>query len=562
MTEAPAAQASSEAPAPAPTTQAAPAPNPTSRSAITRGPGGPKFLPRAIRRSQETREAIAAQEAAKQESKAALDARQKRTGRGGPRRARGGPPTHDRVIRGTSGGFGSDIQASANRELSPSFRDLARLIGADSSIGGQASGFGRLYDFGSTGGSGGGGSGGGFSGIYSGGRSAVKSEGGGFNESTRPTGRRMNTDKIVDYEIMSAHDDVDTKNKDKDTPLVLLPKGMMREEPKEVDQPEIATTAEMEAAERGEPTATIIASSSSDDEDPFYNDNDTEMKDDGRKWPGAKEERAVKIEGEDITEIDTLTQRRAQRKEQIKAEKAEKKKKKYADFEDQMQDEKLAFQRRLFGVDSDGDSDEEEQKGVKETRKPAIVDGAVYLWQFPPVMPPLHKVDKTKAQGPVKDEPSDDVAMSNVPSHGKNEQKPLDLTEDDGDKKGQLPAEEEEELSGFVGKLMIRKSGKMQMDWGGMLFDVSRGIPVSHYREAVLTEEDDVKKPDGFHGTAYGMGQVMGKFNAAPHWSDEKPWVVPASKLPPWGVDAAPEGWEQDPVARAWMDKHEKKRKK
>lgn len=375
----------------------------------------------------------------------------------------------------------------------------------------------------------------------------------------------MNTDKIVDFELLSIHDEEETKSKDS-TP-VLLPKGMAREEPKEADKPEIATTAEMEAAERGEPTATIITSSSpsDDEEDLFYNDNDTEMKDDGRQWPGAKEARAVKIEGEDITEIDTLTKRRAQRKEQIKAEKAERKKKKYKDLEDQMQAEKMAFQRRLFGVESDDDVDEEDNTGAnKEPRKPQIVDGAIYLWQFPPIMPPLHKVDKTKPQGGVKDEPSDDVVMSNVPSHDASEAKPLDLTEEDAtedDKKKQLPEEEEEELSGLVGKLLIRKSGKMQMDWGGMLFDVCTGIPVSHYREAILTEEDDDKKPDGFHGTAYGMGQVMGKFNAVPHWSEVKPWVVPASKLPPWGVDAAPEGWEADPVAREWMDKHEKRRK-
>lgn len=133
MSETPAAQATSEAPVPASipsastSTQPATISNPTSRSSTprpttntTRGPGGPKFVPRAIRRSQLSREAIAAQEVAKQEDKAALDARLKRTGRGGrggPRRARGGPPTaFDRVIRGGSGGFGSDIQATTNRK--------------------------------------------------------------------------------------------------------------------------------------------------------------------------------------------------------------------------------------------------------------------------------------------------------------------------------------------------------------------------------------------------------------------------------------------------------------
>lgn len=349
----------------------------------------------------------------------------------------------------------------------------------------------------------------------------------------------MNTDKIVDFEYITIEDDEETKTKD--NAPVLLPKGMMREDPKESDQPDIITKAELEAAERGEPT--VISSSTSDDDDVFYNENDTEMKDDGRKWPGAKEARSIKIEGEDITEIDTLTQRRALKKEE---QKAEKKKAKYQDLEEEMQAEKLASQRLLFGVQSDEDSDIEGE-GVKEPRKPQIMDGGLYLWQFPPVMPPLHKANKPKNYSLVKDEPKDDdIVMTNVPVHDSRDKKPVDLTSDEtgeGSAKMQQ-SENEEEPEGFVGKLIVRKSGKMQMDWGGMLFDVSTGIPVNFFRQAVLTEEDDEKKPDGYHGTAYGMGQIMGKFNAVPHFSEEETWHVPPSELPPWGVTAAPDGDE------------------
>lgn len=324
-----------------------------------------------------------------------------------------------------------------------------------------------------------------------------------------------------------------------------MPKGIFREEPKEPEQPQIATAAEVEAAERGE--TLVVSSSASENGDIFYNDNDVDMKDDGRRWPGAKDERPVKVEGEEITEIDMLTRRRAEEKQQLKQEK---KAAKYLDDEDRYDAEKMAKQRQLFGIPSDDDSDDED-KETKAERKPQVAEGSVYLFQFPPIMPPLHVVDKTNADtnsGPVKDEPSDDVVMLNAPAHDPDN--PVDLTDDNNNikdeedgsanKKKRLDAEDEPE--GFVGKLVIRKSGKMQIDWGGMLFDCEMGIPRSFLRECVILEDDDEKKPDGYHGSAYGMGQVMGQFNAAPHWSEEQPWIVDPKDLPPWGVGAAPEG--------------------
>ncbi|PSR81224.1 RNA polymerase III RPC4-domain-containing protein [Coniella lustricola] len=501
------------------------------------GAAAGRFLPRAIRRSQLDRETIAAQETAKQETKAAADARLQRAvrgGRGGGRRARGGPPTgFDRVIRGGAGGFGSTIQASTNRAA--------------------PSAFGSLYDAPSAGGSRSGGSGGG-------GGSGVKNEHGVFNrdtESSRPTGRRMNTDKIAEF--ASVEDDEPrastnaNKSKESTPTTSLLPKGMYREELVESEQPAIATTEEVEAAERGEAVATVVvvpSAEGSDEDGDLFNDddNDVEMKDDGRKWPGAKNAPQIKIEGEEITEIDKLAQRRAEKKREAKEAK---KKLKFVDEEDRLDAEKLAYQRKLFGVasdaDSEGDNDEDEtkEKAVKaqEERKPLISEGSIYLWQFPPVMPPLHKVERAAKKGLVKDEPTDDVVMLNAPAHSSST--PVDLTAADEVKQEDEDvnrAELEEEPSGFVGKLIIRKSGKMQIDWGGMLFDCETGIAVSHYREAVLTEEDDDKQPDGFHGTAYGMGAIAGKFNAVPHWSDVEPWVVNDSQLPPWGIDAAPDG--------------------
>lgn len=327
----------------------------------------------------------------------------------------------------------------------------------------------------------------------------------------------------------------------------MLPKGLHREEYKEPKQTFISTVDDAETSPDRE-DAMVVSSGTSENGDVFYNDNDVAMKDDGSRWPGAKEERVVKIEGEEITEIDLLTRRRAEKKQQLKEEK-KKAKYKNMDEEDLYHAEKMHKQRLLFGIASDEDSDDE-SKEVKAERKRQIAEGSIYLFQFPPVMPPLYKVAKPNAAKPVKDEPNDDVVMLNAPAHDSS--KPVDLTSEEvkeeenednpSNTANKDQPEPEQEPEGFVGKLVIRKSGKMQIDWGGMLFDCEMAIPRRFYRECILTEEDDEKKPDGFVGTAYGMGPVMGQFNAAPHWSEEQEWVVDPKDLPPWGVGAAPAG--------------------
>lgn len=358
----------------------------------------------------------------------------------------------------------------------------------------------------------------------------------------------MNTDKIAEFIPVDNSDDQKTKN---GTPN-LLPKGLFRQEP---DMPQ-----ENEDAKSDDPM--VVSSGDSENGDVFYNDNSANIKDDGRRWAGAKEDQPVKIEGEEVTMVDAFTERRAKGKQAAKEEERKKQHKKklkhkFEDEEERYHAEKMAKQRLLFGVASDEDSDDE-FKEDKAQRKPQIAEGSIYLFQFPPVMPPLHKVDKPNAQKkqPVKDEPEDDdVVMLNAPEHDPS--KPVDLTDavdvkDEEEEGAARPGnknkqpEPEEEPEGFVGKLVIRKSGKMQIDWGGMLFDCEMAIPRSFYREAVITEEDDTKQPDGFHGTAYGMGRVMGQFNSAPQWSEEQPWIVDPKDLPPWGSGAAPEGTEME----------------
>lgn len=149
MTDAPAAtQPSETAGADASSSsQADPAPAAAAARATTAvrgGRAGGRFMPRAIRRSQLDREAIAAQETAKVEDKATLDARLKRAtrgGRGGGRRARGGPPaSFDRIIRGGSGGFGSGIQSTGTSRpfLDPTFTTVSDTLTVKQPVPGPA----------------------------------------------------------------------------------------------------------------------------------------------------------------------------------------------------------------------------------------------------------------------------------------------------------------------------------------------------------------------------------------------------------------------------------------
>lgn len=547
--------APSIATASASTSSAARSVTPT-RGAARGGRGG-RFLPRAIRRSALDREAIANQEISKVEDQEKQDARLKRAlrgGRGGGRRARGGPVNFGAIIRGSGGGFGSGIQASTGgrSESCVPPRPTGILV-LTKLPGGGSSGFGSTGGFGSAGGSGsgsGGGSGGDY--IY---RKGLKIESGSsqFNSSSRPTGPRMNTASFA--EIIHENVDVDSKEK---TPL--LPMGIRRVEPKPVEAPPAAATPD------GDGDPMVVSDNSSDIGDAFHNDLDQEMTDAGKKWPGVSENKRVKVEGEEISNIDHLTQRLA--KQQLKFSKNKTRAHEDMDWEDRHHAEKMASQRLLFGIHSDDDeggegdnNNDADSRETKPKRVPLIQDGSLYIFQFPPVMPPLHvsrpAPGDADEKSPVKDEPADDddVDMSDTPAHDPN--KPVDLTnvkeeEDEEEVAGTGSARNRPKTSstsmqdqpgGHLGQLLIRKSGKIQMNYGGMLFDVEMAMPISHLREAVLiVDQGGPPDADGYHGTAYGMGRIAGKFNAVPHWSDVKPWNVNPKELPPWGCDAAPEG--------------------
>ena len=110
----------------------------------------------------------------------------------------------------------------------------------------------------------------------------------------------------------------------------------------------------------------------------------------------------------------------------------------------------------------------------------------------------------------------------------------VDLTAEGTERiKAEEDAEEVQETpnpykdGGFVGQLVMRKSGKVELSWGGQTLELVPGTQAQFLNTAVLLEENDAKaQPGQVAGTAFGMGKIEGKFILAPKWGEEDEWEV------------------------------------
>ncbi|KAK3499604.1 RNA polymerase III RPC4-domain-containing protein [Neurospora hispaniola] len=166
------------------------------------------------------------------------------------------------------------------------------------------------------------------------------------------------------------------------------------------------------------------------------------------------------------------------------------------------------------------------------------LEGHMFLFQLPVVLPPL----KSAAPAPkVKPEPeNDDVMMLDQPAMPKSSSR-IDLTSEEASKVKKENGEEadadteQEDMTregGYVGQLVVRKSGKVEVSWGGVPLQMGLGIQANFLSTAVIIKEDDVKPTqDQYTGAAYGMGRIQGSFVLAHTFGDEEEWVVDPSEL-------------------------------
>lgn len=169
----------------------------------------------------------------------------------------------------------------------------------------------------------------------------------------------------------------------------------------------------------------------------------------------------------------------------------------------------------------------DEQPRVKDN------EGRLYLFQFPPVLPPLcNKIKREATVGEfepmevetappaaetidlTKLEPEEDIEIKEEPGLSTVFHAPPELVEEEG----------------FIGKLVVRQSGKVELDWGGTILNLGRGAESDYLTTTVIIEgrgeeeRDSTTETRSGHenantiGTGTGMGKVMGKFVATPDW--------------------------------------------
>ncbi|KAK8034423.1 hypothetical protein PG993_009418 [Apiospora rasikravindrae] len=129
-------------------------------------------------------------------------------------------------------------------------------------------------------------------------------------------------------------------------------------------------------------------------------------------------------------------------------------------------------------------------------------DGRLYLFQFPPILPPLSRVSEN----------DDLVEVDSTPGNNKGAKANAKTAA------SAWPAE-----GGFIGKLNVRKSGKVELDWGGMPYELCLGTETGFLTTAIIVDEPENDAAGG-QGKATGMGKVYNKFVAAPILGEEEDW--------------------------------------
>ncbi|PNP83107.1 hypothetical protein FNYG_03429 [Fusarium nygamai] len=480
----------------------------------TRAPAAGRFRPKNIRRDEAERDSLARQEEQKASERAADERKARGRSRFRSKRSRGdamGRGGFGRVISGASGPFSSGAAGSGGR--------------------GSGGWFG-----------GGGGGGGGFGG--GGGRGFKSDSKPGFAQASRSREARINADKL---HVHTPEEDLDSEDEAmiealNSRAVSVLPMGIYRREHKD-EGVIVATTAELEAAEN----ARAIPSTPSKEEESLWVDGDAdepllmdENAEDGGIWKNDSKTLVIKKEPglDDSMDLDIETKADAGDKDKQPSETpAPQTKKPKQDPEEAMIQTDLEILANELGAVEISEGEEGKTEG------PSNKDGRMYLFQFPPVLPPLKPITQPSSINKVKPEPGqgEDNVLESTPAAADTE--PVDLTNDKNTAGFNVPGfEDPEQKAGFmssllstggmVGQLKVRKSGRVELDWGGSTMELNPATGMNFLTTAVIIEENDEKpRPGVIGGESIGMGKIMGRFVLAPKWDEEEDWEVSSEDL-------------------------------
>lgn len=361
--------------------------------------------------------------------------------------------------------------------------------------------------------------GGGGAGGFRGGSSRVKGEKG-FGEARDPNREaRINADRL---HVMEPEEELDSDDEAMMATLgqrtTVLPMGIYRKAHKEAEVV-VATTAELEAAENaGEEETVVVDDSSREATQPI-----PEQPPEEGVWDTPKP--FVKKEAEEKMDVDEKVERETKPKVEVKIKKGPPK-----DPEDRVIQQDLDLLRSELG------SVTIEEDGEAKSQGPANKDGRMYLFQFPPLLPPLKPGDKPKSK--VKADPeAEEFTMADAPPAESDT--PVDLTAEEAEARKEDDPEDKNGFmssllteGGMVGKMNVRKSGKVELDWGGRILEMSPATGMNFLTTAVILEQNDEKPQPGINGgESIGMGKIMGRFVLAPVWAEEEEWEVDPKDL-------------------------------
>lgn len=309
----------------------------------------------------------------------------------------------------------------------------------------------------------------------------------------------------------------------------VFPMGIYRREHKDTGVV-VATTAELEAAENAEEEESLWV----DGQDPNAIRADMQAEEQGTWDTDSKRPVKVQVKQEPGTEdmdLDSLTERE---ETEGPAVKAKVKKALAQDPEEKMiQSDLNVLANELGAVTITED-------GEIKTQEPANKDGRMYLFQFPPLLPPLNPSSIPSSSGKVKAEPPD---VDMLDASAASDPTPVDLTGAETNNEAEAGDEDDPQnkhgfmssllsQGGMIGKLNVRKSGKVELDWGGRILEMSPATGMNFQTTAVIVEESDEKPQHGvIGGESIGMGKIMGRFVLAPTWSEEEEWIVDPDEL-------------------------------
>ncbi|RGP73765.1 hypothetical protein FLONG3_6186, partial [Fusarium longipes] len=389
-------------------------------------------------------------------------------------------------------------------------------------------------------GGGGGGCGGG-----GGGRGFKSDSKSSFAQATRNREARINADKL---HVHTPDEDLDSEDEAmmealNSRAVSVLPMGIYRREHKD-EGIIVATTAELEAAENAQ---AVPPTQSRGEEESLWVDGDAgepqptaENTEDGGIWDNESKPTVVKKEQDDSMDLDVESKvgTEAKSKDTSVTPAPQPKKPTQESEESMIQADLDVLANELGAVEISEGTEGEEGK----TQVPSNKDGRMYLFQFPPVLPPLKEVTQPK---PNKIKPEfaegEDNVLESTPAAA--DAAPVDLTSDSNITGFNIPGfEDPEQKAGFmssllssggmVGQLKVRKSGRVEMDWGGSTMELSPAVGMNFLTTAVIIEENDEKpRPGVIGGESIGMGKIMGRFVLAPKWDEEEEWEVSSEDL-------------------------------